>query len=310
MGESCAEMNKPRLNFGALRQKSTGIVDGFVVLTSLCYDMPMRGSCGCAHGRKRNSMWKYFGTFVNALTVIGGSCIGLCLRRRGNGAQRDSGRAPLPDTMMSCLGLCTIFAAASGLLGVESGVQAIIVVASMVLGLLLGYWLRLDDRINALGDRLVKKTGGAQNVSNPAAGFVTACLLFCIGSMTILGAFEGAMNGPGGLDLNCHTTLLIKSLLDFVSSTCLAVTYGASVLASAAFVVLFQGGFTLLASFIQPFLERINALPMVNCVGSLILLAIAMNLLGVRKTKTADYLPALFLPILICWLLGLFGIRL
>ena len=67
---------------------------------------------------------------------------------------------------------------------------------------------------------------------------------------------------------------------------------------------------TLLASFIQPFLEQINALPMVNCVGSLILLAIAMNLLGVRKTKTADYLPALFLPILICWVLGLIGIRL
>ena len=269
----------------------------------------MRGSCGCAHGRKRNSMWKYFGTFVNALTVIGGSCIGLCLRRRGSGAQRGSGRDPLPDTMMSCLGLCTIFAAASGLLGVESGVQAIIVVASMVLGLLLGYWLRLDDRINALGDRLVKKTGGAQNVSNPAAGFVTACLLFCIGSMTILGAFEGAMNGAGGLDLNCHTTLLIKSLLDFVSSTCLSVTYGVSVMASAAFVILFQGGLTLLASFIQPFLAEINALPMVNCVGSLILLAIAMNLLGVKKTKTADYLPAIFLPILICCALALLGLR-
>ena len=105
-------------------------------------------------------------------------------------------------------------------------------------------------------------------------------------------------------------TLLIKSLLDFVSSTCLSVTYGASVMASAAFVLLFQGGLTLLASFIQPFLIRINALPMVNCVGSLILLSIAMNLIGLKKMKTADYLPALFLPILICALLSNFGVAL
>ena len=256
-------------------------------------------------------MWKYFGTLVNALTVILGGAIGLTLRRRGGRADNPAARrAPLPDTMMPCLGLCTVFAAASGLLGLESGAQAIVVVVSMVLGLLIGYALRLDDRINGLGEILVRRTGGGADVANPAAGFVTACLLFCIGSMTILGAFEGAANGPGGLDLNCHTTLLIKSLLDFVSSTCLATTYGVTVLASAAFVVLFQGGLTLLASFIQPFLLQINALPMVNCVGSLILLAIALNLLGLKKMKTADYLPAIFLPILICWMATLCGIRL
>jgi len=271
--------------------------------------MRTHGSFGCAREGTEIPMWKYFGTFVNALTVICGSALGLYLRRRSSAGKAASGREALPDTMMSCLGLCTIFAAASGLLGPESGVQAIIVVASMVLGLLIGYALRLDDRINSLGDHLVAKTGGAQGVANPAAGFVTACMLFCIGSMTILGSFEGARNGSGGLDLNCHTTLLIKSLLDLVSSSCLAVTYGVSVMVSAAFVVVFQGGLTLLASFIQPFLNEINALPMVNCVGSLILLAIAMNLLGVKKTKTADYLPAIFLPVLICWVLGLFGIR-
>lgn len=256
-------------------------------------------------------MWKYFGTFVNALAVVCGACVGLALRRKGkNKASNDAKRAPLPDTMMQCLGLCTIFAAASGLLGVESGAQAIVVVASMVLGLLLGYALRLDDRIQALGDHLVKRTGGAKDVQNPAAGFVTACLLFCIGSMTILGSFEAAANGSDGLELNCHTTLLIKSLLDFVSSACLSVTYGISVMASAAFVLLFQGGLTLLASFIQPFLAQINALPMVNCVGSLILLAISLNLLNVKKLKTADYLPAIFLPIVLGWVLRLFGVQL
>lgn len=252
-------------------------------------------------------MWKYFGTLINTLTVILGSLIGLALKNRRPSVRKPSKREPLPGTMMVCLGFCTIFAAASGLLGVESGTQAIVVVASMVLGLLIGYLLRIDDRINALGDRLVRKNGES-DFANPAAGFVTACLLFCIGSMTILGSFESAANASAALDLNCHTTLLIKSLLDFTSSVCLSVTYGASVMASAAFVLVFQGGLTLLASAIQPFLNRINALPMVNCVGSLILLCIAMNLIGIKKIKTADYLPAIFLPILICWLLSAFGV--
>ena len=254
-------------------------------------------------------MWKYFGTFVNAAAVIIGSCIGLILRKRSAGT-RQTQREPLQDAVMVCLGLCTIFAGASGLLGVQSGSQALVVVSSMVLGLLIGYFLRIHDRINKLGDRIVARMGGNGSGANPAVGAVTASLLFCIGSMTILGSFEGAQNGPGGLDLSCHTTLLIKSLLDFVSATCLSITYGASVMASAFFVLLFQGLLTLLASTIQPFLVSINALPMINCVGSLILLTISMNLMGIKKTKTADYLPAIFLPILFCWLCKCFGITL
>ena len=125
--------------------------------------------------------------------------------------------------------------------------------------------------------------------------------------MTVLGSFESAANPAGHLALECHTTLLIKSMLDFCSSTCLAVTYGASVLASAAFVLVFQGALVALAASIQPFLERIGVMPVMNCVGSMILLAIALNLLGIKKLKTADYLPALFLPILICWVLTACG---
>ncbi len=259
-------------------------------------------------------MWKYFGVACNVLTVLLGGCLGLLLRRRSKGAPKaQSGKFPprehLPDTMMVCLGFCTVFAAASGVVGVQSGVQALICVASMAAGLLIGWLLRLDDRLNRLGDAVLARLGGgARGVSNPAEGFVTACLLFCIGSMTVLGSFESAANPAGRLALECHTTLLIKSMLDFVSSTCLAVTYGGSVLASAAFVLAFQGALVALAASIQPFLERTGAMPTMNCVGSLILLAIAMNLLGLKKIKTADYLPALFLPILICWALTAAGV--
>ena len=250
-------------------------------------------------------MWKYFGVLCNTATVLAGSGLGLLLRRRAGGGTGASTREDLPGTMMTCLGFCTIFAAVSGFLGVETGAQALIVVFSMAAGLLIGWLLRLDDRLNRLGDRILARLpSSGEESGSPAEGVITAILLFCIGSMTILGSFQSAMNPPGALDLDAHTTLLIKSLLDFVSSTCLTVTFGASVLASAAFVLLFQGLLVALAAQLQPFLERIAVMPVLNCVGSLILLAIAVNLLGLKKIKTADYLPALFLPILIRWLLA------
>ncbi|MBQ2619633.1 MAG: DUF554 domain-containing protein [Oscillospiraceae bacterium] len=249
-------------------------------------------------------MWKYFGVFCNVATVLLGSGLGLLLRRRTEGGE-DPARERLPQAMMVCMGFCTVYAAASGLLGTENGTQALIVVFSMAAGLLLGWLLRIDDRLNRLGDRVLARLARAgQTGSNPAEGLVTAVLLFCIGSMTILGAFQSAANPPAALDLDCHTTLLIKSLLDFVSATCLTVSFGPSVMASALFVLLFQGLLVALAAQLQPFLERIAVMPILNCVGSLILLAIAVNLLGLKKIKTADYLPALVIPVLICWILA------
>lgn len=252
-------------------------------------------------------MWKYFGVLCNTGTVLLGSCLGLLLRgRAGKKAPAEGGREDLPSVMMVCLGFCTIFAAASGLLGTESGAQALIVVFSMAAGFLIGWALRIDDRLNLLGDRVLARFNSGDNAgrANPAEGVVTAILLFCIGSMTFLGSFTSAANPPGGLVLEYHTTLLIKSMLDFVSATCLTVTFGASVMASAAFVLIFQGLLVALAAQLQPFLERIAVMPVLNCVGSLILLAIAVNLLGLKKIKTADYLPALVIPIFICWILA------
>ena len=248
-------------------------------------------------------MWKYFGVLCNTATVLLGSGLGLFLRRRAR-AGESSGRESLPDAMMMCLGLCTVFAAMSGLIGIESGDQALIVVFSMAASFLIGWLLRIDDALNRLGDRLTARYARGEAGANPAQGVVTAVLLFCIGSMTLLGSFSSAANPPGRLELDCHTTMLIKSLLDFVSSTCLTVTFGGSVMASAAFVLVFQGLLVALASQLQPFLERIAVMPPLNCVGSLILLAIAMNLMGIKKVKTADYMPALLLPILICWILA------
>lgn len=253
-------------------------------------------------------MWKYFGVFCNTAAVLLGSCLGLVLKIRAKSTVKDKQdkqdkrpRESLPEVMMVCLGFCTVFAAASGLIGVENGVQALIVVFSMASGLLAGWAIRIDDHLNDLGDHILARFSKTEEgARNPAEGIVTAVLLFCIGSMTILGSFNSAANPAGELVLEYHTTLLIKSMLDFVSSTCLTVTFGAPVMASALFVLLFQGLLVALAAQIQPFLERFSVMPVLNCVGSLILLAIAVNLLGLKKIKTADYLPALVISILVC----------
>ena len=251
-------------------------------------------------------MWKYFGVICNTITVLMGSGLGLLLRKRAGAGREDASREKLPDVMMTCLGFCTIFAAASGILGTENGVQALIVVFSMASGVLIGWLLRIDDRLNGLGDRILMKYSSSESgKANPAEGVVTAIMLFCIGSMTFLGSFQSAANPAGGLVLEYHTTLLIKSMLDFVSSTCLTVVFGPSVMAAAAFVLLFQGLLVALAAQLQGFLEKIAVMPVMNCVGSLILLAIAVNLLGLKKIKTGDYLPALVVPVLICWLISL-----
>lgn len=263
------------------------------------------------------NMWKYFGVLFNTFTVTLGCCIALVLRaisgKKGTAAVTAStpDGEKLSDKMMECLGFVTIFAAASGLLEVESSIQALICVASMVSGYFIGWNLKVSDHLDALSEKVLARfeSGKNENGKNPAEGFVTAFLLFCVGSMSILGSFESAANPAGHLELGCHTTTMIKALLDFTSSICLSISYGASIFIAGILLFLFQGSLVFLAASIQPFLVRINALPMINCVGSLLLLGISMNLLGIKKIKTADYLPALFMPILITWVITVFGGR-
>ncbi len=252
-------------------------------------------------------MFAYFGVLINTLTVISGSLMGLLIKNRSAKKVLAEGEESLSSRMMVCLGFCTVFAAAGGLVSIESKTDALICVVSMVLGLLLGILLKLDDRLNSVGDKIISKLPKNKSRENPAAGFITACLIFCIGSMTVLGSFESAANTENYLVLSCHITLLIKAMLDLVSSTCLSAKYGFSVMFSSFFVLVFQGFLVFLATSLRPFLEEMGALSPMNTVGSIILLIIACNLTGIKKIKTGDYIPAIFMPILICLLISLIG---
>ena len=131
-----------------------------------------------------------------------------------------------------------------------------------------------------------------------AEGFVTASLLFCVGAMTINGSLNAGISGDNSL-------LFTKSMLDLFASIMLTASLGFGVMLSAVFVLVFQGALVLLAGVLAPVLTPLAIAEMTSA-GSLIIVAIATNLIGITKIKVADYLPAIVFAPIICWIVSLF----
>ena len=230
----------------------------------------------------------FMGVFVNTATVVAGSLAGLLFRKG------------IPDRVSSAvmigLGMCTVYIGVDGAL---KGENVLIVIAAMVLGAIVGTLLDIDGAINRLGEWVeVKfKRGEGERVS-VAEGFVTASLLFCVGAMTINGAIESGIKGD-------DTIYYTKATLDLFSSMMLSAGLGIGVLCSAVFVLTFQGLLVLLAGLIAPVLTPFAVAEM-TCTGSLILIAIGTNLMGISKIKVADYLPAILFAPIICTIVNLF----
>lgn len=222
------------------------------------------------------------GTIVNTIAVIIGASIGLLLKK---GIPER-----LSDTMMKGIGLCTLFL---GIKGSLDGQNSLIMIISIVVGALIGEGADLDGKINRLGKWLENKCSSKKGEKiSIAEGFVSASLLFCVGAMTIVGALQSGLQGN-------HEMLFNKSMLDFVSSIIFASSLGLGVMLSAAFVFVYQGAITLLAQWVAPVLSDVVIAEM-NCVGSVIIIGIALNLLGITKLKVMNYVPAIFVPILLC----------
>ena len=233
--------------------------------------------------------FKLWGSIVNALAVIGGSSIGLILHRVLGIAQKGTGEraAGLSDAIMKGLGLCVLVIGFRGAVQTEN---VLIVIVSMVLGAIIGHLCDLDGLVNRLGLWIEKMTRG--KFGDVADGFVNASLLFCVGAMTVVGALNSGLSGD-------HTMQYAKSLLDLTASIIFASSMGFGVLLAAIPVLVLQGGITLLATWIEPLLtERVIA--EMTAVGSLLIIGLAFNLLGRAKLKVMNYLPAIFLPILLC----------
>jgi uncharacterized protein len=229
------------------------------------------------------------GVIVNVCTVLAGSIVGL-LFKKGISEKFTS-------AIMCAIGLCTL---AIGVKGIFNDNNTLAMILSLVLGTAVGTWIDLDGWITNLGERLEKRFAKQDGTVSVTQGFVTASLLFCIGSMTIVGCLNAGLKGDNQM-------LFTKSLLDLISAAILSVSLGIGVLFSAAFVLVFQGALVLLAGVLQPVLTT----PMINaitCVGSLSILALGLNLLKITNIKVANQLPALVLAPFICWCLTAVGL--
>ena len=224
------------------------------------------------------------GTLVNTASVIVGALIGLLL---GNILPER-----LRDTVMKGLGLCTLFVGSSGML---ESTNALIAIISMAAGAVIGELCDLDGHLNRFAAGLEKKIKrGREGGPSLAEGFVTASLVFCVGAMTIVGALNDGLTGN-------HEMLFTKATLDFVSSIIFASSLGLGVMLSAAAVFTIQGGIACLASLVAPILQQNpNTVPEMTVVGSILIVGISLNLLGIAKLKIMNYVPAIFLPILLC----------
>lgn len=224
------------------------------------------------------------GTLVNTVAVIIGSLIGLLL---GNILPER-----LRDTVMKGLGLCTLFI---GITGMLDGSNALITIISIAVGAVIGELCDLDGRLNRFAEGLEKKfQRDKKGGPSLAEGFVTASLVFCVGAMTIVGALNDGLTGN-------HEMLFTKATLDFVSSMIFASSLGIGVMMAAAAVLVIQGSIASLASLVAPLLQQNPAtIPEMSVVGSVLIMGLGLNMLGVTKLKVMNYVPAIFLPILLC----------
>lgn len=226
------------------------------------------------------------GTLVNTGAVIVGSLLGLLL---GNILPER-----LRDTVMKGLGLCTLFVGIDGMLG---GGNSLISIISVAVGAVIGELCDLDGHLNRFAEGLERKFKRGREGEGPslAEGFVTASLVFCVGAMTIVGALNDGLTGN-------HEMLFTKATLDFVSSIIFASSLGIGVMLSAPAIFTIEGGIACLASLVAPILQQNpNTVPEMTVVGSVLIVAISLNLLGVTKLKVMNYVPAIFLPILLCY---------
>ena len=227
------------------------------------------------------------GTFVNIAAIIAGSAIGLFLNTK------------LPDRFVKIffqvIGLFTIF------LGISMAIESthiLHMVMALITGAIIGELLKIQEGLETFGNYLKNrfKIGNEKFTE----GLVTAFLLYCIGSLTIIGAIEAGLTGDQEL-------IYIKSLMDGVSSIALASGLGIGVMFSIVPLLIFQGGITLLAMQFGDFIPQVMITEL-SAVGGIILIGLGINILEIKSIKVLNMLPALITIIILLWLFPNFGV--
>ena len=165
----------------------------------------------------------------------------------------------------------------------------ILMICSLAFGSSIGGIIGIEERMNRLGERIQTRFAGEGE--GFAKAFVFTSLLYCVGSMAIVGSLESGLAGN-------HDILLAKSVLDGLGSILFAATMGIGVLFSAAAVFLYQGSIAVTASFAKPLLTP-DLIQQISAVGGLLIVGMGLNMLGAVKIKIGDMLPSVFIPLLV-----------
>jgi uncharacterized protein len=213
-------------------------------------------------------------TLVNMLTVTIGSLIGLWLKQFFS--------ADIQAIVFQAVGLGTLLIGIKMALRLPEG-YLLVFMFSLIIGAVLGQWLRVDLIFNDFSDSLKMMIGN--NDTQFSEGLITAFLLFCVGSMTIVGALEEGLQ-------NKKELLYVKSLLDGFSSIALASTYGIGVLFSIIPMLIFQGGLTMLAFRLKNIFSQ-NVQDSLSAVGGMLIIGISILLLKLGEISLENLLPSL-----------------
>lgn len=223
------------------------------------------------------------GVFANAATIIIGGLFGTIFKK---GVPEK-----MNTSLMQGLGLCVLYVGISGTL---KGNNIIIVILSVIIGVVIGEMFDFDRRLQWLGDSLQAMFKFGNSNSTMAEGFVNCTLFVCVGAMAIVGSLQSGLTGT-------HETLYAKALIDGVVALVMASTMGVGVVFSAAAVLLYESLLTLSSSAISGYLTT----PVINemtCVGSLLIIAIGLNMLKLTNIKVTNFILAPFIPIFLCLL--------
>lgn len=230
-----------------------------------------------------------FGTIVNVITVIIGGFIGILLKKNI--------KSEIMDNVMKAEGVAVLIIGMNGVLtnmlsvGEEGKIidnGGLVLLISLALGDFIGEVLKIDDRLNGLGTWVEKKVRS----DGFSKGFVSAFVIFCVGSMSIIGAVNDGLSGDSSV-------LLVKSTLDFITAMVLASTMGIGVVFACVPLFAYQGMISLFASYIKPVIESSPEM-MIQflMVGYAIIMCIGINFIAGPKIKTANLLPALLVPVM------------
>ena len=218
-----------------------------------------------------------YGTLVNTAAIIIGSVLGLVSR---GGIPR-----AYQETIMHAIGLVSILIGLKGALKTDA---ILLVIISLAIGAVIGEALRIEAFLEKIGGWLEMRLAGRGG--SVAKGFVTASLLFCTGSMAIVGALESGL-------MQNHQTLLAKSIMDCIASVIFTATLGIGVIFSAVSVLLYQGSISLTAAGLKQFLTP-EVITQMSAVGGVLIMALGINLLELKRLRVANMLPAIFMPLL------------